>query len=76
MTTHVAQRPASASLSRVAHFLQRTAQRLDAWLGERRRSGADEAALAGMSARELRDIGLDPDRAGNHGQCDWIRDWA
>ena len=76
MNTCVAQHPAPASISRLAQLLRLAAQRLDAWLAQRRKSAADEAALAGMSARELRDIGLDPGCARNHGQGDWVRDWA
>jgi hypothetical protein len=35
---------------------------LDAWLAARAKSIADSEALAAMSERELRDIGLDPAR--------------
>lgn len=76
MNTYVTHHPAAASLAWLAQALHGAAQRLDAWLLGRRKSADDEATLVGMSARELRDIGLDPSYAKNDGQGDWVRDWS
>jgi uncharacterized protein YjiS (DUF1127 family) len=41
-----------------ARALRRLAERLDTWLLVRQRAGQDRRDLAGMSERELADIGL------------------
>jgi uncharacterized protein YjiS (DUF1127 family) len=65
MTTYVARHPFAALLVRIGNSLHRGAavlrtlgERLDAWLATRRRAVEDRDVLAGMSDRELRDIGV------------------
>jgi len=50
-------------------------ERVDAWLDLRRKSAAHSEALCAMSARELRDIGLDPGLACAPEADAWVRDW-
>lgn len=54
-------------------WLIRTSRSLDAWLARRAKSRDDSAALEAMSARELRDIGIDPGRIHS---VEWTRDWS
>lgn len=47
-----------AALSEVMRVLRAGAQTVDAWRAARRRAAQDREALANMSARQLRDIGI------------------
>ena len=87
METHVAphvfRTTAGASLSRLGQsllaggaLLREWAQRLDGWIGDRDRASADHSALAAMSARELRDIGLDATHVCGRADAASVRDWA
>ncbi|HTP97832.1 MAG TPA: DUF1127 domain-containing protein [Casimicrobiaceae bacterium] len=65
MDTQLTGHPATAWMASLGQTLQSgatgvrsVAMRLDAWLATRARRGDDLAALAAMSDRELRDIGL------------------
>ncbi len=62
MTSYVARHAPAAALALAGDALHGVARRLDAWLAARARSIEDSRALAAMSERELRDIGLDPAR--------------
>ena len=82
MTTYIPEHYAAATLFRVGAWLRnaglrlrRAAERLDLSIAARRKAGDDRHLLGEMSARELRDIGLDDSyahalRAGDfrHGQ--------
>ena len=56
--------------------LRACARRIDAWLETRRRVGRDRALLAGMSDRELRDIGLDRGSVDAVADGRWLRERA
>jgi uncharacterized protein YjiS (DUF1127 family) len=65
MNTFVSQHPAALALEATARALataaraaRRTAARLDCWIAKRRRAANDLRILAGMSDRELADIGI------------------
>jgi uncharacterized protein YjiS (DUF1127 family) len=61
-------------LGETARVLAALAQRLDAWLKHRRRARQDREALAGMSDRELADIGLDRGSVDAVAGGAWTRD--
>jgi uncharacterized protein YjiS (DUF1127 family) len=74
----VADRPLSRTielLDAIATALRALAAPIDAWLAQRRHSTRDYCELAGMSERELRDIGVS--RANLRAIADeaWVRDW-
>ena len=65
MNTFVSRHPAALALEAVARALaaaaraaRRTAVGLDGWIAKRRRAARDLGILAGMSDRELSDIGI------------------
>ena len=65
MEMFIARHPSAALLASigrglhaVAITLHATAERLDQWLARRKRAAEDLDALASMSERELRDIGI------------------
>jgi uncharacterized protein YjiS (DUF1127 family) len=65
MSTHIPQTIAASTLLQIAallldgaRVLKRTAERLDRFIAIRRKSSDDLRVLAGMSERELRDIGV------------------
>lgn len=60
MTSYVARHAPAAALALAGRALLEVARRLDEWLAARAKSIEDSEALAAMSERELRDIGLDP----------------
>ena len=62
MTSYIARHAPAAVVAIAGDALLAVARRLDAWLAARARAIDDSEALAAMSARELRDIGLDPAR--------------
>jgi uncharacterized protein YjiS (DUF1127 family) len=66
MNAFVSRHPAALALEALSHALaagarvaRRTAAGLDRWLAHRQRALADLDVLAGMSSRELADIGVD-----------------
>lgn len=65
MTTYIARHPFAALLVGIGDTLHAGAvtlrmlgKRLDVWLATRKRAADDRDVLAGMSDRELRDIGI------------------
>ena len=78
MTTTVARHPdASAPLSigfvlhASAVALRAIAARVDAWITARNKAADDRRQLAGMSERELLDIGLHPGAVSRNGEAGW-----
>jgi uncharacterized protein YjiS (DUF1127 family) len=66
MNGFVSRHPAALALEALSHALaagarvaRRTAAGLDRWLAHRQRALTDLDVLAGMSSRELADIGVD-----------------
>ena len=57
-------RPVQSQFSDAIHALLAIARSIDAWLAARQRAAQDLDALASMSDRELRDIGMN--RASTH----------
>lgn len=82
MTALAHSRPAPGTLSRLAltaiaaaQALYAAAEALDAWLARRRRASEDRDALASMSERELRDIGVSRGSTDEIAAGDWTRHW-
>jgi uncharacterized protein YjiS (DUF1127 family) len=78
MTTTVARHPdASApppiglALHASAAALRAIAMRVDAWITARNKAADDRRQLAGMSERELLDIGLHPGAVSRNGEAGW-----
>jgi uncharacterized protein YjiS (DUF1127 family) len=55
--------------------LRALAQRVDAWLEARKRAREDRYALAGMSDRELLDIGIDRGSVSDVADGTWTREY-
>jgi uncharacterized protein YjiS (DUF1127 family) len=72
--------PSVAALRKTPAFgarlsaLRALARSVDAWLERRRRVGRDRDTLAGMSDRELLDIGLDRGSVDAVASGRWMRD--
>jgi uncharacterized protein YjiS (DUF1127 family) len=62
-------------LTETLNALHRLAQRIDSWLGTRKRASQDLDALARMSDRELTDIGLDRASVNFVGSGGRVRDY-
>jgi uncharacterized protein YjiS (DUF1127 family) len=78
MNATIARRPdASAPLPIGAVFhasavaLRAIAARADAWIAARNKAADDRRLLAGMSERELLDIGLHPGAVPRNGEAGW-----
>jgi uncharacterized protein YjiS (DUF1127 family) len=56
------------------HALRSLARRVEAWREARRRAAADREALAGMSDRELLDIGIPRSSVSAVADRMWLRD--
>ena len=67
-------RRAHPALAEALRAVVALARKFDAWLAQRRRTAEDRATLAGMSDRDLLDIGIS--RASIEGAADgtWRRD--
>ena len=81
MNAFVSRHPAALALEALSRALaagarvaRRTAAGLDRWLAHRRRAAADLDVLAGMSARELLDIGVDRASVSAIAAGTWLRD--
>ena len=61
-------------LARVGNALAARWRALDAWLERRRRAGQDRHDLAGMSDRELADIGVSRSSVDAVADGGWTRD--
>lgn len=81
MNTFVSQHPAALALEAVARALataaraaRRAAARLDCWIAKRRREALDLRILAGMTDRELDDIGIARGNVTAVAAGTWLRD--
>jgi len=81
MEMYVARHPSAALLAGIgrllhdaADTLRAAAERLDAWLAARKRAADDLDALAAMSERELRDIGVSRASIDAVANLEWMRD--
>jgi len=81
MNAFVSRHPAALALEALARTLamsaraaRRTAAGLDRWIARRRRTAADLAILAGMSDRELADIGIQRGSVAAIAAGTWLRD--
>lgn len=64
----------SGNLRDGAVALHTALTRVGAWLAARHRAAADRAVLAGMSERELRDIGMHAAALARNGEAGWRDD--
>ncbi len=81
MNTPTAQAASSSALPRIAllavaasEALYALALRIDAWLAGRKRAADDRQALAGMSDRDLMDIGVNRASVDAIADGAWMRD--
>jgi len=82
MHTHFVRHPSAVLLAAIGSGLQAAARvvhgvasRLDRWLIGRQRAAADRTALAAMSERELRDIGIGHASIDAVARLEWVRDF-
>lgn len=75
MHTHAARHSRPGATVHLPGWLRAVARRLSSWLARRDKLSDDDRVLEAMSARELRDIGLDPSRACSETADGWITTW-
>ncbi len=82
MNAPTAQAAYSSALPRIAllavaaaEALYALALRIDAWLAHRKHAADDREALAGMSDRDLMDIGISRASVDAIADGAWMRDW-